>query len=129
MHFCVSLWVKVVAIYALLACRIFGPKIWPCKIFDKYHVCVNLTKSWDIFGSIIPSKNFSAEAYLQGVSRHNGTKALSTLTHSTLLLQSRSLNKLFLLSWSNLRLVLFGKGREIQGTTLTNITLWNPYGN
>ena len=31
---------KNVAIYALLRCKIFSLKIWLCKIFDKFHVCV-----------------------------------------------------------------------------------------
>ena len=31
---------KNVAIYALLRCKIFSLKIWLCKIFDKYHICV-----------------------------------------------------------------------------------------
>ena len=31
---------KNVAIYALLRCKIFCLKIWLCKIFDKFHVCV-----------------------------------------------------------------------------------------
>ena len=32
---------KNVAIYALLRCKIFSLKIWVCKIFDKFHVCLN----------------------------------------------------------------------------------------
>ena len=28
--------------YALLECKIFGLKIWKCKIFDKYHVWLGL---------------------------------------------------------------------------------------
>ena len=31
-----------VAIYALLQCKIFSLKIWLCKIFDKFHVWVNV---------------------------------------------------------------------------------------
>ena len=31
---------KNVAIYALLRCKIFSLKIWLCKIFDKFHVCI-----------------------------------------------------------------------------------------
>ena len=51
--------------------------------------------------------------------RHNGTKALSTLTHSTPLVQSRSFNKFSILGqiWA---WVLVGKGQEIHSTTLTN---------
>ena len=30
---------KIVAMYALLLCITFGPKIWSCKFFDKSHVC------------------------------------------------------------------------------------------
>ena len=30
---------KKVALYALLVCKIFGPKIRSCKIFDKFQVC------------------------------------------------------------------------------------------
>ena len=30
---------KIVAIYALLVCKIFGPKIRSCKFFDKSQVC------------------------------------------------------------------------------------------
>ena len=29
---------KKIAKYALLACKIFGPKIQSCKFFDKYQV-------------------------------------------------------------------------------------------
>ena len=31
---------KNVANYALLRCKIFSLKIWVCKIFDKFHVCI-----------------------------------------------------------------------------------------
>ena len=31
---------KNVANYALLWCKTFSVKIWLCKFFDKYHVCV-----------------------------------------------------------------------------------------
>ena len=31
---------KTVANYALLRCKTFSLKIWVCKIFDKFHVCV-----------------------------------------------------------------------------------------
>ena len=31
---------KNVANYALLQCKTFSLKIWLCKIFDKFHVCV-----------------------------------------------------------------------------------------
>ena len=34
---------KTVANYALLRCKTFSLKIWVCKIFDKFHVC--LTRS------------------------------------------------------------------------------------
>ena len=34
---------KLVPIYAFLVCKIFGPKIRSCKIFDKSHVCVRFT--------------------------------------------------------------------------------------
>ena len=33
---------KTVANYALLRCKTFSLKIWVCKIFDKFHVCVIL---------------------------------------------------------------------------------------
>ena len=33
------MWVKIVQIYALFACKISGPKIWSYKNFDKSHVC------------------------------------------------------------------------------------------
>ena len=33
---------KKVALYALLVCKIFGPKIRSCKIFDKFQVWVRL---------------------------------------------------------------------------------------
>ena len=36
---------KNVAIYALLRCKIFSLKIWLCKIFDKFHVCIPLQVS------------------------------------------------------------------------------------
>ena len=40
MHiYTVSFFVKIVAIYALLVCKIFGPKIRSCKFFDKSQVC------------------------------------------------------------------------------------------
>ena len=29
-----------VAIHAFLVCKNFGKKIWLCKIFDKFHVCI-----------------------------------------------------------------------------------------
>ena len=32
---------KNVANYALLRCKTFSVKIWPCKIFDKFHVCAD----------------------------------------------------------------------------------------
>ena len=35
---------KNVAIYALLRCKIFSLKIWLCKIFDKFHVCMIATQ-------------------------------------------------------------------------------------
>ena len=35
---------KTVANYALLRCKTFSLKIWVCKIFDKFHVC--LRRSW-----------------------------------------------------------------------------------
>ena len=35
---------KNVANYALLQCKIFSWKIWLCKIFDKYHVCLQIWK-------------------------------------------------------------------------------------
>jgi len=31
---------KTVANYALLRCKTFSLKIWVCKIFDKFHVCI-----------------------------------------------------------------------------------------
>ena len=31
---------KTVANYALLRCKTFSLKIWVCKIFDKFHVCL-----------------------------------------------------------------------------------------
>ena len=34
----VSLWIKIVQIYALFVCKISGPKIWSCKFFDKSRV-------------------------------------------------------------------------------------------
>ena len=33
---------KTVANYALLRCKTFSLKIWVCKIFDKFHVCVGI---------------------------------------------------------------------------------------
>ena len=38
MHLHCFFLVKIVAIYALLVCKVFGPKIRPCKFFDKYQV-------------------------------------------------------------------------------------------
>ena len=42
----------IVAMHALLLCRIFGLKIWLCKIFDKTHVWIRLTKKCDNGGII-----------------------------------------------------------------------------
>ena len=41
MHLRCFFLVKIVAVYALLVCKIFGPKIQPCKFFDKYQVCLS----------------------------------------------------------------------------------------
>ena len=54
---------------------------------------------------------------------HNGSKALSTLAHSTSLVQSRSFNN----HWSKFTLVLFDKGQQnsynnIEKPHVTNIT-------
>ena len=38
---------KKVALYALLVCKIFGPKIRSCKIFDKFQVCLGPKSSAD----------------------------------------------------------------------------------
>ena len=38
MHLRCFFLVKIVAIYALLVCKIFGPKIWLCKLLDKSYV-------------------------------------------------------------------------------------------
>ena len=39
---------KKVAIYAFLVCKIFGPKIRSCEIFDKFQVCfIHLRRSCD----------------------------------------------------------------------------------
>ena len=38
--FAVYFLVKIGAIYALLVCKLFGPKIRPCKFFDKSQVCL-----------------------------------------------------------------------------------------
>ena len=35
----------IVTIYAFLVCKIFGPKIWSCKTFDKFHVCQCIVKN------------------------------------------------------------------------------------
>ena len=35
---------KTVANYALLRCNTFSLKIWVCKIFDKFHVCLKGTQ-------------------------------------------------------------------------------------
>ena len=55
---------------------------------------------------LFSSKNFSVRCFIKHCKRRNRPKALSTLTHSTPFVQSRSFNKL----WN---LGLFGKGREI----------------
>ena len=39
MHLRCFFLVKVVTIYALLVCKIFGPKMRLCNFFDKYQVC------------------------------------------------------------------------------------------
>ena len=36
----VLLLTKKVAIYAFFVCKIYGPKIWSCKMFDKFQVGV-----------------------------------------------------------------------------------------
>ena len=51
--------------------------------------------------------------------KHNGPKALSTLTHATPLALNRSSNKLLYLGKTS-AWIFFGKGREIHRTTLTN---------
>ena len=33
---------KIAAICVFLLCKIFGPKIWSCKTFDKFQVCSKL---------------------------------------------------------------------------------------
>ena len=48
--------------------------------------------------------------------RHNGPKTLSTLTHSTPLVQSAQKLQQALKSWSNFCLVLFGKGQVMHVT-------------
>ena len=52
--------------------------------------------------------------------RHNGPKALSILTQSTPLVESRSFNKI-IKSWSNFSLVWFGKGRETLRSPRNNL--------
>ena len=42
MHLRCFFLVKIVAIYALLVCKIFGAKIRSCKFFDKSQVCVHI---------------------------------------------------------------------------------------
>ena len=60
---------KNVANYALLQCKTFILKIWLCKFFDKYHVCiyiplgvernmkqrdpVNSRTSWNVFATLL----------------------------------------------------------------------------
>ena len=41
MHLRCFFLVKIVKIYTLLVCKIFGPKIRSCKFFDKSQVCKN----------------------------------------------------------------------------------------
>ena len=41
---------KIVAIYALLMCKIFGPKFWSCKFFDKSQV---YKRSLEVTGLVI----------------------------------------------------------------------------
>ena len=41
---------KKVAIYAFLVCKIFGPKMWSCKIIDKFQVC--MSSHWNSFNNI-----------------------------------------------------------------------------
>ena len=38
---------KTVAIYALLRCKTFSLKIWVCKFFDKFHVCIYFAAKWN----------------------------------------------------------------------------------
>ena len=45
--YAVLLLAKLVAIYAFLVCKIFGPKVWSCKIFDKFQVWYFLEKLKD----------------------------------------------------------------------------------
>ena len=59
--------------------------------------------------------------------RLNGPKALSTLSHSIHLSQSRSVN--IQQAWSNFRLVLLGEGHESHRKTLTNPRNVNPCSN
>ena len=47
-----SLWVRIATICALLVCKDFGPKIRPCKMFDKFSLAnrmvetENIKKNW-----------------------------------------------------------------------------------
>ena len=47
--------VKIVTIYALLVCKIFGLKIRSCNFFDKYQVCSH-TRKWKYCGRKIQPK-------------------------------------------------------------------------
>ena len=62
----------------------------------------------------------STEIIQKHCQRHNGPKALSTLTQSTPLVESRSFNKI-IKSWSNFSLVWFGKGRETLRSPRNNL--------
>ena len=59
--------------------------------------------------------------------RRNVPKALSTLTHSTTSVQSRSFNKLWNLS--QLQLGIVWQLRQIHVTTLTTLQLWQIHSN
>ena len=44
---------KTVANYALLRCKTFSLKIWVCKIFDKFHVCILLLHQKSLFMNLV----------------------------------------------------------------------------
>ena len=53
---------KTVANYALLRCKTFSLKIWVCKIFDKFHVCVILPEKFILLAkkALLPKRGMRA---------------------------------------------------------------------
>ena len=72
------LWVKIVHMYAFHVCKIFGPKIWSCKIVDKFQVStLPLLSSSIVYFRVSSNFHFSLSIILFLVQKYWSIKKIS----------------------------------------------------